>query len=84
MSTLCLNCRHARNPADLSNLDKGWIGCALLLIDSPTINPGRIEAIEYGEGWIDRSYPHEEKSGHIISLQLLHKEVSVSPYFEQR
>lgn len=81
---MCLTCKHGRNPATLSNLEEGWVGCSLLLIEDRVIHEDSIIFEVAGVGWIDQSYPNEPKTGRLINLQLLHKNVTKCPYYSER
>jgi len=81
---MCLNCKYGRNPADLSNLEQGWVGCAIGLVENRIRAEDSIQCDAQGTGWIDQSYPDEPKTGRLINLQLLHKNVTKCPYYLKR
>lgn len=73
---LCTTCNYHRKPASDTNIEEGWIGCALRLRENHLkYHEFQIECEIQGEGWIRNCYLNAN-SGHLLNYQLLHKNVT--------
>lgn len=74
--SICKNCYYHRKPASDTNIEKGWIGCAIRLReDHQNHHELNITCEVQGEGWIRNCYL-DSHTGHLINFQLLHKNVT--------
>lgn len=82
--SVCYSCDFSRRPASNSNIEKGYVGCCIRVLNLPNRDFEEItDAEEIGEGWVDlKSRIGRASSGMITNFQLLTKGVKSCNFYK--